>query len=346
MKLFNKKVLLFLSPVILLFSAILAYNLMFDPFGVIHGDMLNHYGEPNQRFLKAKHILNNPNKYNAYIFGSSRAGKIDPRNINTDDRWYNFSYAEGLPAEHLEDLRLLVEHDVAISKVVIGIGDISYLVDPFRHKTQSLRKPYKNWHTPYLEFLFLKPDMELRQTQKKIKVQKNQVFYDIYESGMPDTYFRDKWVNQAKEKHCKNEKFNTPTWAFYYKPRIAGVIKEIRDIVALCQSENIELIFYVNPMHATTYLNQDMEQFTAFLIELSELSSFYDFSGINEITTDNYYYYETSHFRPLIGDLMMESMFNNQLNEFGQFVNDENIQAVVADKLKEAQAYKEARSKQ
>jgi hypothetical protein len=345
MKRFNKKLLLFLLPGMLFLFAIMLYNVVYDPFGVLRGDMENHYTEPNQRYLKAKHLLKNPAKYNAYIFGSSRAGKIDPRNIKTDERWYNQAYSEGLPAEHLEDLRFMVKNDVTISRVVIGMDNVSFLVRPERHRKEVLRKPYKNWRDPFFDYLFLKPDLELRKIQAKRKEDKNQSFYDIYESGMPDVLFRDTWIENLKEKHCQNKKFNYPATTFYHKPRIDKAIKEISDIIKLCKKEDIELVFYIGPMHATTYLNLEITQYTEFITKLAEMTSFYDFSGINRITTDNYFYYETSHFRPLIGDLIMESILTDDFDDFGQFVTENNIEQVVAKKIKDAQAYKETSSK-
>ena len=38
--------------------------------------------EPNQHYLKVKYVLNYPDKYDSFLFGSSRVGKIDVNKIS------------------------------------------------------------------------------------------------------------------------------------------------------------------------------------------------------------------------------------------------------------------------
>jgi len=62
---------------------------------------------------------------------------------------------------------------------------------------------------------------------------------------------------------------------------------------------------------------------------LSHLSGFYDFSGLNSVTTDYFNYYETSHYRWRVGDLVIARIFNdptvNVPEDFGRWVTRENI---------------------
>ena len=90
MKKFIKKTIIFTLPLLLLLllllSLIVSYNVWLDPFGIINADMKNQLTEPNQNYLKTTHIINNPTKYNAFLFGSSRAGKIDVSKIIDDNK--------------------------------------------------------------------------------------------------------------------------------------------------------------------------------------------------------------------------------------------------------------------
>jgi hypothetical protein len=70
--------------------------------------------------------------------------------------------------------------------------------------------------------------------------------------------------------------------------------------------------------------------------------TYYDFSGLNSITTNNYYYYETSHFRPVVGDMMLNIMFQTPEIEvpgdFGFRVSSVNVDTHLKKQCKEIHA--------
>ena len=41
-----------------------------------------------------------------------------------------------------------------MKKVIIGVDELSYMIPPDAHETQSLRKPYMNKLNPFLGYLF------------------------------------------------------------------------------------------------------------------------------------------------------------------------------------------------
>lgn len=85
-------------------------------------------------------------------------------------------------------------------------------------------------------------------------------------------------------------------------------------------------------MHVITYLKLGKNSYFNFLSKLSQITEFYDFSGINKITTNNFNYYETSHYRPFIGEKIADIIFDKKNMEFpyfGQKVNKFNIDSVL-----------------
>lgn len=54
----------------------------FDRYGIYNKDFSTLRVEPNQHIVKMQYLLDNPSKYNALCFGSSRVGNIDTRKIN------------------------------------------------------------------------------------------------------------------------------------------------------------------------------------------------------------------------------------------------------------------------
>ncbi len=63
---------------------------------------------------------------------------------------------------------------------------------------------------------------------------------------------------------------------------------------------------------------------------LAKLTDFYDFSGLNSITRDAYNFYNPSHFRLPIGDLMIARMLGDKTvpvpSDFGVLVTSENVE--------------------
>ena len=57
---------------------IMLINYKIDRYKIFSSNYNNLRYEPNQNFIKIKYIMNNKKKYDSFIFGSSRVGKINP----------------------------------------------------------------------------------------------------------------------------------------------------------------------------------------------------------------------------------------------------------------------------
>ena len=109
MKKFIIKVLVFLIIVAIIPMTI---SYVVDPFNVFHALNIRDNGvEPNKNFVKMTYILSNPDKFDSYVFGSSRVG-----NIHVNNMWgykaYNMTYSECLPKEILANVRTLVNNSI------------------------------------------------------------------------------------------------------------------------------------------------------------------------------------------------------------------------------------------
>ena len=128
--------------------------------------------------------------------------------------------------------------------------------------------------------------------------------------------------NNIKQ-HINDKKFMEPTR--YVGDRIKETIKSIEEIVNLSKKYDFNLLIFINPIHKTTYLDTNFNNFQIFKNELVQLTDYYDFSGLNRITTNNYYYYETSHYRDIAGELIKQRLFKSENNNFGIYVSKNNI---------------------
>jgi len=311
---------LFFGTFCVLFMTIISVTI--DPYNVFHTDNLRDNGiEQNSNYIKMTYILKNPEKYDAFLFGSSRVGSIHTENID-DVNCYNMTYSEGLPLEHLNNLRTLVSNGIIPKRVYLGIDSLSYTLNPTDHYEEPLRLPYEYIKENPIDFLlmYMDPQMAL----DSLETTKN---YTPVE-GYADHFYTGGWWCDYEMECLINE---TNSYAVigddFFMNDVLDQIAEMKDI---CEKNNIEFIVFTNPMHhltqtasGITYLN--------FLEKLTAITDYYNFSGINDITVNNDYFVDTSHYNAETGDLMMEFLAGNIPNStlyeqgFGRYVTKDNI---------------------
>ncbi|WP_295159133.1 hypothetical protein [Selenomonas sp. AE3005] len=317
----KKYVLRLMGILMVVMTVTIVWNYKFDTSGLLNRDFSEKRSvEPNQHFVKMRYILSTPQKYNAFCFGSSRVGNIDLEKISNGLKYYNMTYSQGIPAEWLDDLKMMIKHGVVIKQVMIGIDDFSFRVSPEIHKGQWLRIPYedgKNMKT-YFSYLMKRPRRPDTSAEKKGSI------FDIYGTGRPLHPEPDELIEADIEKHLMDVRFLNPT--HYEGNRIKETISELHQLKEICDEKGIELIVFINPINAVTYRDTNMQEFNEFKYQLAQIMDYYDFSGLNDITTNNYYYYETSHYRPLVGDMIINRIFHNGNDDFGYYVTKENVE--------------------
>lgn len=324
MKKFMMKLLLFL---ILLALAVIPFNVCVDPYNVFHGECIRDNGvEPNKNYIKTKFVLDHKEEYDSYLFGSSRAGFIDVSRL-PEGNWYNFSYSEGLPMEQYETLLALISQGEIPKQVYLSIDNISFLVDPAYHEGQMYRKPYPYTGTIGDKFRFYTAYLDTVTTMESLSVIMN------YEGDTEA--LRERMYSTG----CENlnlditfDESNTKAyWADYYEPRIDEAVEEIRMFKELCDRYDIELTVFTNPLYITTYERAVDKGYLDFLEELAHVTPYYNFSGYNQISMNNEYYFETSHFTPKAGNIIMDIMEKGgdehviRAQGFGYYVTEENL---------------------
>ncbi len=305
------------------------WNRHIDILGILGSDFSERRLEPAQHFIKMRHVLSDPGRYNAFCFGSSRVGRIDTTKIADGCNWYNLYYSRGLPEEWLNNIRLLLRRGVTIRKLLIGLDDNSFRTDPAIHRGIHFRRPYREYDvTFYLAALLRRPC----PPPDPALVQQHGCIYDIYNSGRVLSPWVDERIEADPASHVASPVFTQSS--AYTGNRMEQAMDDLRNIKALADKHGIELTFFINPIHAVTYLHNNLEEFDEFKRQLSRITDYHDFSGLNDITVTNYYYYETSHYRPLVGDMILARLFPETARNcapapvpFGSLVTGENVES-------------------
>lgn len=305
-----KRFLIKLLPFVLwIFLLMVVVPVAIDPYNVFHVENIRDNGiEPNKNFLKTEYVIRHPDRFDAFLFGSSRVSSIHSDRIE-GYRCYNMTYSEGVPKEHLENLQVMLEHGVRPKMVLVGVDSISYMIDPAIHEENRLRCPYPMTREEKKEFYlqYLEPIMAV-ESLKTTYFEPRVVAYDqkIYDVGWTLDYGVESHTDWSQAE---------ADWTVQYANRTPQALEEIRQLKELCDANSIELVIFTNPMHVLTYEKAVENGYRDFLSGLAQVTDFYNFSGINDITTNNDNYLETSHYMPQVGDRMLDVMFKGQADE-------------------------------
>lgn len=315
----------------LVWSPMLVFNVLIDPYGVFLTKSRYNSIEPNKRYIKVLHVCNNPLKYNSFIFGSSRVNAINPTFI-TSDNYYNMSYSSGSPVDHLEDLKYMLKKGVIIKNLLVGIDYMSLIEKISITENDLLRRKFPETISEkigfYKNYIFNSPGIEFM----KVAISRNPVIKNgIYENGNVSDN-GDSIIESDISRHVNESDFDVPASRFV-QDVTNDDIDAIQGILLLARANKINLTFFINPIHYKTFLELNLSNYYNSLYRLSKITSFFDFGGINSVTIENRNYYETSHYRRHVGDMILGRLFKPKeaitRADFGVYVDSLNIHQYV-----------------
>lgn len=298
-----------------------------DPFNVFHvSDIRNNGVEPNRNYIKMCYILDNPTKFDSLIFGSSRVGSIHGEKI-PNERCYNMTYSAGVPKEHLQNIRTLVKNHVPIKRVYVGVDSISYTEDPREHLFQPLRIPYE-----YLT----KDRLTLYKNYLDFSIAKDYLKYNFglqYDPLFKSRFYSFGWWRDYNLKTTFNWHNAQPS--IFNSYLMDECLADISNIKKVCKENSIDLIVFTNPMYKITHKASLDKDYLVFLKRLALITNYYNFSGYNDITMNNKWYCDTSHYNAEVGDMIIDCIVEgkvpNKLYDqgFGYYVNSSNVDSFI-----------------
>lgn len=346
----NKKFLYaFIVPVLIGILSIAICNCYLDYYYVFSPVSTGSFklGRANERFLKMRYLFTDAHykKYTNYILGSSRVLKMDPSIV--DKKTYNLGVSGGMTEDYIMQLRHLLQNGVKIDNVYLGIDDFScwrshdrvikglnWLPYPINIKEKA--DFYNNYlFNPQIikngNFIVKEGNLVISSGEYIID---NTVEQEI--ENFPQQYVEDKRFKEVSPAIVKVED----------NQEFQRCIQNLREIDRLCKENNINLVVFFNPIHIQSYLNEDIVQLNRFKKEIVQITPFYDFSGINYITTNNYFWYETIHPRAFVCNKILDVISGrNSIQEmtgFGTYVTKANIDTWLKQLVRERNSFKES----
>ena len=299
-----------------------------DPFNVMHTEHIRDNGvQPNNNYIKMSYILHHPDRFDSFVFGSSRVGNIHVENI-PDVRCYNMTCSQGTPKEHLANIGTLISAGIVPKKVFLGLDSLSYTVDPARHYTQPIRCPYEYLTENRMEFvkLYFDPAMVIGAV---VDVTKGHTPTE----GYGERFYRYGWDTDYGYTTTYDFDHASPSMGGNY--RMEETLEEIREIVRLCREHGVDLTVFTNPMYSVTYQASLEKNYLEFLEELARITPYYNFSGYNALTTDSGNYIDSSHYTAEVSDMLIDCMCRQARYEelykdgFGLYVTEDSVDGLM-----------------
>ncbi len=325
-------------------------NYVIDPYYIFHSNFLKVNEYINERYNKIEYLKNAHNKYNSYIFGSSRASCLvneDFEKYIKNSRFYNMTMSVATLSEEDKILRYMINNRYKIKNIILSV-DMDINLHYTFHNNDYLR--YNHYlitkESPVLFYYRYLSAFSYKVMWDKIKVNLGKkektphAFYDLENSGR--FFFKTEEEKIAKDpigyiKSLKELNINKVSRTIILKEEIFKQnMNAFRDIVSLCKKHNINLIVLIPPHNYNIMNKMDIKSYFTLLKEMAKIYPFWDFSGYNKVTENNRYFYESTHFRPLVSPWIAQRIFENRgIEGFGEYVDFKNIENYLKKKEKE-----------
>ena len=287
----------------------------------------------NQQMFNAELIFRNPQKYDSFLFGSSRTAVIPVKKL-PGGRFYNMSYAAGSLEQHLAIIRAMLQKGVPIKNVIIGLDDFSFKPVAATEK-YLIRMMHPDAGGPgrvqlFFMYFFRKPSIqELSLWKDRVVLNKMKGRFIIGPDGLNLGWREKDEIIQKLGNPIFDDTLRKYQPEIYNSRKVDEGFRDIAKLIALAQEKHFSLIFFINPLYEQKYISNAESLF--FVKErLAALTDYYDFSGFNSVTTDPMNYYEESHYRFRVGYMIAARLFGLQSfpvpADFGLLVTRQNVE--------------------
>jgi len=298
----------------------------------------------NQHIYNAELIFRNPERFDSFLFGSSRTGVIDTSKITTG-RFYNMSYPSGLLEEHLAIIKTFLKKGIRIKNIVIGLDEFTFTARMRDREDQLLYIMHPDVSGKSRTAIFLKyfirmpPPIELSSWLKVKHLFKPDDEIKLFD----DNGLNIAWLNYEKEIADTREPFfKNPLFVYtpfiFDQQLVDDVYCQIDELKKLARKNNFNLMFFFNPIYSQTYVNY-AKGFLSIKKNMVKHTDFYDFSGFHAIIIDSLNYYDHLHYRYRIGNMIVRKIVENNPDDFGILITKDNVENYINRQEKEMEKY-------
>lgn len=321
------------------------FNAAVDPFGVFGDRLMDWYAYDmtnNPRAAKIAYLNGHWADYDSYVIGSSKASSLSCETLNAalGGSFYNMTWYGGRIGDEVNAAKYLLEHD--------EVKNLILLVEPqnmLDHRTDSTDLKERmhcaaDGSSPVLfygAYLFSHPQYAVDKLTAAWNRGHLVTPAAVYrpETGVYNKQRRDVEAIGATGAYLEKNGYQFPPLGTVTEgPYLDDCVAAVAGLRALCAEKGVNLVVCTAPMYEADFRSYDRELLSRFWRELAGTGEFWDFSGCTSVAADPRYFYDTSHFRNAVGDMMAARIFGDGSawvpEDFGVLVTAENVEERLA----------------
>jgi hypothetical protein len=311
-------------------------NYIVDPTSVFGTRFFPEYGYPQERYLKIEYLKKHKN-YNTFLLGGSRAGVITTEAVDSyfpGAKTYNLSLLDGIVSDYEKHIEWLIKNSPNVSHIILQLDWLSeYKGHDPRLATMDEFHPEMSGRSKYgflFDYLAKVNWMALRETISNNTGGLNQLKYDMTK-GYWSRPLRDKLI----ERNCAEYFANEASLADGKKslPKkldsalFTNTLATITRIKSLLDQKKVKLTVLLAPRNHSQLDAIEVSDYELFITQLVKITDFTNFMYYNKVTTNDCNYYDPSHPRPHIGELVVRSLAEqpNRQSDVYHYVSKESV---------------------
>ncbi|MDD5276302.1 MAG: hypothetical protein PHR16_09490 [Methylovulum sp.] len=300
-----------------LFTALggISINYIIDPYSVFGTSYFPEFGQLEERYLKIEYLKKHRD-FNTFLIGSSRIGVIKTEDVDNNfngAKTYNLTISQANQWDIEKHVEWLVKNMPHLFHVIVQIDWLTdFGSDRPTYKLMDEVHPDISGRSR-LEFLMDYLTF-FNMEGLKTKLKNNWGGIDLLSYDISKGY----WTRPLRDKKigmdCKTYVAEEKTFNAKAKPKKidAAIITDSLTSIArykdLLDKANVKLTVLFTPHNHHMLDAIDINDYEMFIKQLVNITELYNFMYYNKLTKDDCNYYETSHYRPLVGELIVQSL--------------------------------------
>lgn len=328
-----------------------SFNYLIDPYGMnsfIKLDRINKYKKSNTgyTFRFKTNIIRN-NKFDTLMLGTSRIGVMNPEIVDKyiNGKTFNFE-APGSVTEQQHKLFLYALKYNNIKTLVYGIDFMSF------NENRTIKNDFKEFYELNGKIENKEPilNYDLYFNIKTFKDSCQVLIFNLIDKKIIESHYLIKNGMRNYADHIYNLKrgklklddnikssikgyftLNTGTYKNYkfsYK-----YLEYFKKTIEYCKTNNIKVYVYIPPMYSDHFdaiaSANYFDEFELFKKEIVKITDYIDFTGHNTITENKNNYWDSSHLRKEVTEIVMAKVFNDKIvnvpKNFGIIITKDNV---------------------
>ncbi len=323
-------------------------NAAVDPYGVINSPELPGVNQlkPEQfnhvRLFKAIDVIRNEPK--TILLGSSRTDLgLNPNHpvLKPGNSGYNLA----LVGPNMYEVKRYFDHALTnqpdLKTVVIGLD--FFMFNELKTNAPDFKESLINQETiPLQEVINSTLSLNaLNASKSTLSSSIKSKAYFLYDANGRRFVYNNKPKKPLPEGFQDMLKGLMTSEGYYKEYQLSdSFLDDFQYIVETCKEKGIDLKVFISPSHATQWESLRITGlwpvFEEWKRQLVEITPVWDFSGYNSITTEAIReqmtnYWDSSHYREEVGDLILNRLFSYQSQtvpeDFGVIITPENVES-------------------